>query len=148
MLGFSVAGCLPCSGQRGRRARVRAHPCTHENAQGTAGEQGLWVPRGGLGVAGSEATLWAWLAAFCQVDGRENDAAPHIGQARVAAARLGNPLRVRRAPFPSHVSISRACDARKRQGKNPTWIARVAFVDSSSSAKAPTGRPSETTIPK
>lgn len=50
---------------------------------------------------------------------RENDAAPLIRQARVAAAHLGDPIRVRRAPFPSHVSISRACDARKRQEKDP-----------------------------
>lgn len=50
---------------------------------------------------------------------RTNDAAPHIGQARVASAHLGNPIRVRRAPFPSHVSVSRACDARKQQEKDP-----------------------------
>ena len=50
---------------------------------------------------------------------RENDAAPHIGQARVAAAHLGNPIRVRRAPFPSHVSVSRACDAGTQREKDP-----------------------------
>lgn len=49
---------------------------------------------------------------------RENDAAPHIGQARVAAAHLGNPIRVRRAPFPSQVSISPASDAKKQQEKD------------------------------
>lgn len=50
---------------------------------------------------------------------RENDAAPHIGTARVAAAHSGNPILARRAPFPSHVSISRECDARKPQEKDP-----------------------------
>lgn len=57
VLGFSVAGCLSSSGQRERRARVRAHPRTNENAQGTTGEQGLWVPRVGVGISGSEATI-------------------------------------------------------------------------------------------
>lgn len=50
---------------------------------------------------------------------RENDAAPHTGQASVAAAHLENPIRIRRAPFPSHVSISPACGARKRQERDP-----------------------------
>lgn len=46
------------------------------------------------------------------------------------------------------MSISRACDGRKRQEKESLIKARVVFGDSSPFAKAPIGRPSKTTDPQ
>lgn len=108
---------MSCYGQRGRRARVRAHPRTHKNAQGTTGEQGLECP------------AWGWASRRAKLRFRngcippggrmsENDAAPHTRQARLAAAHFGISICSRRAPCP-HMSIFRTSDAKKRQGKDP-----------------------------